>query len=417
MDLKQFNDKISNAKDLEWFNSHLETIKFKYTDITLNFKSVSDLFEFVLNQIQGWSSISNEIPNPLTISKNTFDSLRGQLELFVEKYAIYQRDSLNPQWESQVKQQLRNLSNCFTFDSPQVVFLLAVYKEYRECFDGAYQYITDGNMSNIANRNHLKGAFLAYEFSQKGDSDITDRSKKEQISINNLKEQFQNSISGSGKQVTEHIANINSKYQEYTNEIDTYKKGKVDEVNSWFEESKSNFVAFSTRSDSRIKELEKTYEELLRLKKPADYWKTRALVLKNEGWTALRWLIGLVFLACLTLYFLLWLTPGGMLLSFIKGDASAIKWSIVYVTFISFLAFGIRALNKVAFSSFHLARDAEEREQLTYVYLALIKDKSVDEKDKNLIMQSLFSRAETGLLKDESGPTMPGSIIDNITRK
>ena len=142
----------------------------------------------------------------------------------------------------------------------------------------------------------------------------------------------------------------------------------------------------AANSKTKISDLEKTYEELLRLKKPAEYWKSRATTLKSEGWKAIYWLIGLVVFACVTLYLLLWLTPEGMLLSFVKGSAQAIKWSVVYVTFISFLAFGIRALNKVAFSSFHLARDAEEREQLTYVYLALIKDKAVDEKDKNLIM-------------------------------
>ena len=31
-------------------------------------------------------------------------------------------------------------------------------------------------------------------------------------------------------------------------------------------------------------------------------------------------------------------------------------------------------------------------------------------KDRQLIMQSLFSRADTGLLKDDSGPTMPNDI-------
>lgn len=140
----------------------------------------------------------------------------------------------------------------------------------------------------------------------------------------------------------------------------------------------------------------------------------KASKLNKEGWKAIYWLVGLVAFACVTLYLLLWLTPDGMLLSFIKGQASAIKWSIVYVTFISFLAYGIRALNKVAFSSFHLARDAEEREQLTYVYLSLIKDSAVDEKEKNLIMQSLFSRAETGLLKGDSGPAMPNDITGKI---
>ena len=139
--------------------------------------------------------------------------------------------------------------------------------------------------------------------------------------------------------------------------------------------------------------------------------------LKEEGWSAIYWLIGLILFACLSLYLLLWLTPEGMLLSFIKGQASAIKWSIIYVTFIAFLTYGIRALNKIAFSSFHLARDAEEREQLTFVYLALIKDGSVDEKDRSLIMQSLFSRADTGLLKEDSSPTMPNDIVGKLFNK
>ncbi|WP_232115434.1 MULTISPECIES: DUF6161 domain-containing protein [Tenacibaculum] len=117
------------------------------------------------------------------------------------------------------------------------------------------------------------------------------------------------------------------------------------------------------------------------------------------------------------MYLLLWLTPEGMLLSFVKGNAQTIKWSVIYVTFISFLAYGIKALHKVVFSSFHLARDSEEREQLTYFYLALIKEKAVDEKDKNLIMQSLFSRADTGLLKDDSSPTMPNDIMGKIFEK
>ncbi len=149
--------------------------------------------------------------------------------------------------------------------------------------------------------------------------------------------------------------------------------------------------------------------------KPADYWNKRAKKLKNEGWIAVGILSVLVVIASVTLYMLLWRTPEGMLLSFLGGDAQAIKWSVIYATFIAFLAFGIRILNKIAFSSFHLARDAEEREQLTYFYLSLLNDSAVDEKDRNLILQALFSRSETGLLKDESGPTMPGEIIRRIS--
>lgn len=87
---------------------------------------------------------------------------------------------------------------------------------------------------------------------------------------------------------------------------------------------------------------------------------------------------------------------------------------IVVITFISFVAFCIRALIKVMFSSFHLARDCEERYTLTYFYLSLTKESEVSQEDRQLVMQSLFSRADTGLLKDDSGPTMSNDIVGKL---
>lgn len=210
---------------------------------------------------------------------------------------------------------------------------------------------------------------------------------------------------------------INDKYTEFTKKIDDLKKEKEDAFNKWFEKACSDHTNFDSDSNKNIKALETSYEELLRLKKPADYWKTRATDLKSEGWRSLYWLIGIVIVTCAMLFSLLWLTPEAMLNSFFSGDRSlAVRWTIIFVTLISFLAFGIRTLTKVTFSSFHLSRDAEERERLTYVYLAMVKDSSIDKTDRHLIMQSLFSRADTGLLKDDSSPTMPGttSIFDKF---
>jgi hypothetical protein len=73
-------------------------------------------------------------------------------------------------------------------------------------------------------------------------------------------------------------------------------------------------------------------------------------------------------------------------------------------------------LAKMTFSSFHLQRDAEEREQLAYVYLALVNESKADDESQKIILQSLFSRAETGLLSGENGPTMPIADIVKATR-
>ena len=58
-------------------------------------------------------------------------------------------------------------------------------------------------------------------------------------------------------------------------------------------------------------------------------------------------------------------------------------------------------------STYHLGRDAEERYSLTYFYLALSKDVTVEKEERLLVMQSLFSRSDSGLLNTDSGPTLP----------
>ena len=68
------------------------------------------------------------------------------------------------------------------------------------------------------------------------------------------------------------------------------------------------------------------------------------------------------------------------------------------------------------FSSFHLMRDAEEREQLTYLYLSLIHESkennsTVTDESKDMILQTLFSRTETGLLNQAQGPQIPTAEV------
>lgn len=69
------------------------------------------------------------------------------------------------------------------------------------------------------------------------------------------------------------------------------------------------------------------------------------------------------------------------------------------------------------FSCFHLARDSQEKHTLTYFYLSLLKDSNVDKEEKQLIMQSLFARAETWLLKEDSSPSMPNDLVSKLLQK
>lgn len=414
MTTTELRKKITETELPDWFNSVTAQIKYPHINIDIELKGLTSIHKWLGQQINGWEKLE-PIPNEFQQSKNHFNNLRNRIENFLNSNLNQGNEqSLTNNWRNEHNQIASN-SNYFTFDCPESEFLMAIHKIKPNSFQGAYHFIIGSHRTN--NKNEFIGALLAYEFESKAFTELPDRRNKEKASISKLRNQFKEQLNESETQLTEHLTNSTKDYQEYVGKIDEFKGKKESLFNDWFEKSKETFTTFDSESKSTIADLEKTYEELLRLKKPAEYWSSRAIKLKKEGWRAINWLIGLVAFACVTLYLLLWLTPEGMLLSFVKGDAQAIKWSIVYITFISFLAFGIRALNKVAFSSFHLARDSEEREQLTYVYLSLIKDSAIEEKDKNLIMQSLFSRADTGLLKDDSSPTMPNDITGKIFGK
>ena len=62
----------------------------------------------------------------------------------------------------------------------------------------------------------------------------------------------------------------------------------------------------------------------------------------------------------------------------------------------------------------------EEKSALTSFYLSLIANKSLDpEKEieiRTIIMNSLFARVDTGLLKGDNAPTMPGGGLSDAVK-
>ena len=95
-----------------------------------------------------------------------------------------------------------------------------------------------------------------------------------------------------------------------------------------------------------------------------------------------------------------------------KFDAATIRASLIFVALMSVAGYLIHLFTRIAISSFHLSRDYRERFQLTRVYLALIKDGDVanDENTRQIVLQSIFSRSDTGLLKGDHALTMPVAL-------
>ena len=190
-----------------------------------------------------------------------------------------------------------------------------------------------------------------------------------------------------------------------------------------FEDDKTKFAEHLKAADDsakqfeqdyqdRIKVLESTYTKLLQLKGPAEYWDELAKSYRSRGW----WLLGVVGLIGVVVFGLLLALLFDCdklpLLNHVKFDAATVRASLIFIVLTSVAGYLLHLFTRLSISSFHLARDYRERFQLTRVYLALIKDGDIqnEESTRHLILQSIFSRSDTGLLKGDHALTMPVAL-------
>lgn len=185
-------------------------------------------------------------------------------------------------------------------------------------------------------------------------------------------------------------------------------------------EQQSQFVETESDFKKRITALEELYQNKLMLEAPVQYW-TQLEEKHRKSGCKFAWAsaLSLCFMVG-ALGVLLYKWPPSIL----EGtptpkawDWNSLKASFLLVTIVSMAIYVVRFLAKFAVSAYHLSRDAEERKQLTYVYLSLLQKDAVSAEQQQIVLQALFSRADTGLLKGDHGPTMPSALMTMMDNK
>ncbi|BFM45520.1 hypothetical protein CFS9_41610 [Flavobacterium sp. CFS9] len=399
------SDAFSEIKDSKF------TLRFPISNFENTF-NISTLYRYVSDQTKKWDEYE-ALPPDLLKSKNYFATIQARIEQLIEN--VKNGNPSQPYiGELQSSINSYQYEKMLPVDSSEASFLISLFKESAQLFDAAYAYFTQAiSYSSLSNKEYLKGTIMSvlYEIQE---SPSTSRSSHERSSFNSLKNKVEKYVSDSDKDLSNLLKEAQDKVDSYVEELDNFKKDNQEKLDKWFSVNQATARDLSKDINEERKNIEQTYKELLQLQAPAQHWKETSQKLLDEGHMFMRVLFALILVGGFSLYMLLWKTPESMLASFFSDDKiAAIRWSIVFVTFISIIFFGIQSLRKAMFSSFHLARDAQEREKLTMYYLSLIKEGAIIDDDKKLILQSLFSRADSGLLKEDSSPTMPG-IIDKI---
>lgn len=385
------------------------------TNKEFKFDSFKHLERFVAEEHQVWSTLKNQLSGNTghighySNAASYFNQIISHLENFKANLDSWDDSTLQQQIQQHISRNLANLTQHWIWSGhPFCRAWLDVFDKYGHEVAHSFVEAFLGNrqFSGLSKIEHLTGAVLAYEFQLQDESTLTKRRNTERKSVS----QVRNSLVEAQKQLFEDVHQFQSDFESWDKETRILTE-RLYNVRKRLGERQlkqqiNRFDSQMSDWQQKIEHLESTYQEKLRLEKPAAYWNAKAKSYFNHGrnWSILLGSMLVAGIVGIGLLFKSWLIglDAGVSLNTLQGV-------ILFVTLLSIYAFLIKALSKMAFSSFHLQRDAEEREQLTHVYLALTHEKEdMDIEARNIVLQALFSRADTGLLSGDSGPTMPG---------
>ena len=357
-----------------------QTFTFWPEGDVLQFETVNQLEEFINSEVAFWATIDNSIESKYKSVKSDIANLRKQhvdADVKEEELKTVKYNLCNGKWSEAI-----GIGTCVVSSSKAGRFLKELHDEdppnYKSRSLAVAKLLWFPQDSIFAtNRKTLIDLFRAYSRFKLNDN-LGGEIKSYQDQLNELASQKHNN------QVV-----FDTKAEEVTRLMNTL--------------------------DEREKQLELTYTEKLKLDAPAQYWETLA---RSYSWRGAL-CFGIVFLLgfCVFLYYYRMLTDFDWvpLFNYEKMNLPAIRGCLMLIVMTSVAGYLLHVFTKLAMSSFHLARDYRERFQLTRVYLALMKSGDIkgDQQSKTIVMQSLFSRSDTGLLKGDNAMKLP-SVSDLV---
>ena len=397
---KYFQDRKLVVKTFPNKFQHLREAEFSDFEIT----SARQCYAFIEEELKFWDD--KDIQNKSFIGI-FYSNLKNAENTFNSAKRDYERNQA-----ASAKMEMNNLygylSQEYLYSKTKLAQFLRSYKaEDKHFFDGVNFALCANPVNQLTNYvgTHI-GFAIGLEYLKVVQS--AQEMAKEEL------DKFAENV----KIASDSYAELNKRYtaafHEQEKRIEEIKRQNDDAIKNL--ETKST-VYFDER-DKRCADLENLYENKLRIEEPADYWKLMSEMYAKKG---KAWLIAGCALAALIVAMLI------CIIIFVPNvfDADShwfdiLKNSAIVTVIAGVAIYVLRIFVKMALSSFHLGRDAKEREQLSYYYLSLIEKKAITDRERALIINSLFSRSDTGLLKGDSAPTMAtniSDIIETVTKK
>ena len=374
-------------------------------------KNTQQLIQYIAKEKEFWDYPGVNNNHMVSAYKNTYSKALTDIE-----NAIKQLNSNKTSALTTFKNAINNAkSTCLINSETQLAKLFKKFSDKNSYFFQGFENAITGNPS--ASYYNYNGWFEGFYFGMQYRNVI----KSIEDYVQKYHTTYEEAVKNAEKQLSSIVENYTSllhtqeqKITELWSKNDEVLLKQKNNIDLYFETKKQELDEYLQTKENKLVELEKTYDEKLKLSKPAEYWNKMATYYTKNG---TKWLIISLVIAAITiggLITFITLTPS---LFDYNGDWYLISKNTALLTVITSIAIYIlRITVKLCMSSTHLARDSKEREQLAYFYLALSKDGEVSDKERAIILNALFSRSDTGLLKGDSAPVMSTNVADIINK-
>lgn len=224
--------------------------------------------------------------------------------------------------------------------------------------------------------------------------------------FSNIKENLSDFETNIVAPITNKLRDISIQSDKQYREITSFTEDKHNEIQKQFDKKVSEFTEFQKslnewqeEKQNKLNDLQETYKNKLSLEAPEQLWNERAVEHQKRATRWTYFLIGAA-LALISALVLLVIVIHVYSLNIIKKDLPFISESFILISVISFFIYIIRVLIKIVMSNHHLATEYKQKAALTRFYQALTyAGTDIDKEERLIIIHSLFSRVETGLVK------------------
>ena len=211
------------------------------------------------------------------------------------------------------------------------------------------------------------------------------------------------------------------------NEVLNYMKSTSDEFDIWKDDFKENINdwrdeidEWKEKMEKKLTILENTYKEKLKFEAPEDLWNEKA---ENYGCAYKLWGFFVILLSTAIVYFVNKIITEFYFNSKLNSisDNDILNYfpkTFLFVGILSLALYVLRVFVKITLSNKHLQLECEQKAALTRFYQALVHDgKNINENERLIIFNALFSKTESGLIKLSDTPNDIENIIFSILSK